>query len=72
LGEPYFIVEQGFESPSDKFLLGLDQFQVGQFNLRNISRRLTQVNSQIAIPFYYSKKGYGLLKTAQALTIGKL
>lgn len=61
LGEPCFIAEQGFESPSDEFLLGLGQFQDGQFNLRNISRRLIQVNSQIAIPFYYSNKGYGLL-----------
>jgi len=68
LGEPCFIAEQGFESPSDEFLLGLGQFQDGQFNLRNISRRLTQVNSQIAIPFYYSNKGYGLLWHQYGLT----
>ena len=68
MGEPCFIAEQGFESPSDEFLLGLGQFQDGQFNLRNISRRLTQVNSQIAIPFYYSNKGYGLLWHQYGLT----
>lgn len=68
LGEPCFVAEQAFESPADEFLLGLGQFQDGQFNLRNISRRLTQVNTQIAIPFYYSNKGYGLLWHQYGLT----
>lgn len=56
-----YIAEQTFESPEDELLLGLGQFQDGQFNLRNVSRKLIQVNSQIAIPFLYSSKGYGLL-----------
>ena len=68
MGQPCFVAEQGFDSPSDEFLFGLGQFQDGQFNLRNISRKLTQVNSQIAIPFLYSSKGYGILWHQYGLT----
>ncbi len=67
-GEPCFVVEQSFESPTDESIFGLGQFQDGQFNLKNITRRLTQVNSQIAIPFIYSSKGYGLLWHQYGLT----
>ena len=52
-GEPCFVVEQSFESSTDESIFGLGQFQDGQFNLKNITRRLTQVNSQIAIPFMF-------------------
>jgi len=68
MGEPCFVAEQSFESPSDEFVFGLGQFQDGHYNLRGISRRLTQVNSQIAIPFIYSSKGYGLLWHQYGLT----
>lgn len=61
MGEPCFATELSFESPNDEFIFGLGQFQDGQYNLRGITRRLTQVNSQIAIPFIYSSKGYGLM-----------
>jgi len=61
MGEPCFLAEQSFESPVDEYLFGLGQFQDGHYNLRNVTRRLTQVNSQISIPFIYSSKGYGLL-----------
>jgi len=67
-GEPCFAVEQSFESPADEFVFGLGQFQDGQYNLKNVARRLTQVNSQIAIPFIYSSKGYGLLWHQYGLT----
>ncbi len=60
-GDSCYMIEQSFESPGDEFILGLGQFQDGHFNIKSISRRLTQVNSQIAIPFIYSSKGYGLL-----------
>jgi alpha-D-xyloside xylohydrolase len=49
-------------------LFGLGQFQDGHFNIRGASRRLTQVNSQISIPFLYSNKGYGLLWHQYGLT----
>ena len=67
-GEPCFAVEQSFESPADEYIFGLGQFQDGQYNLKNVTRRLTQVNSQIAIPFIYSSKGYGLLWHQYGLT----
>ncbi|MGF7139404.1 glycoside hydrolase family 31 protein [Roseimarinus sediminis] len=66
--EPCFFVEQSFDSPVDEFLFGLGQFQDGHYNIKGISRRLTQVNSQIAIPFIYSSKGYGLLWHQYGLT----
>jgi len=67
-GEPCAFVEQTFVSPPDEHLFGLGQFQDGHFNLRTISRRLTQVNSQIAIPFLLSSKGYGMLWHQYRLT----
>lgn len=66
--EPCFIAEQSFESPADEFIFGLGQFQDGQYNLKGVSRRLTQVNCQIAIPFIYSNKGYGILWHQYGLT----
>ncbi len=67
-GESCFRAEQSFESPADEYLFGLGQFQDGQYNIKNITRRLTQVNSQISIPFIYSSKGYGLLWHQYGLT----
>lgn len=68
LGKPCFVAEQSFKSPSDEYLFGLGQFQDGHYNLRNITRKLTQVNTQIAIPFLYSSKGYGILWHQYGLT----
>jgi alpha-D-xyloside xylohydrolase len=67
-GESCFRAEQSFESPDDEYLFGLGQFQDGHYNIKNITRRLTQVNSQISIPFIYSGKGYGLLWHQYGLT----
>ena len=39
-----------FRSPVDEFLFGLGQFQDGFSNVRGLSRRLTQVNTQISLP----------------------
>jgi len=68
MGEPCFVAEQSFESPANEFIFGLGQFQDGQYNLKNVARRLTQVNSQISIPFIYSSNGYGLLWHQYGLT----
>ena len=68
MNEPCFIAEQSFDSPADEFIFGLGQFQDGHYNLKGVSRRLTQVNSQIAIPFIYSSNGYGLLWHQYGLT----
>jgi alpha-D-xyloside xylohydrolase len=61
VNEPCFVAEQSFDSPANEYLFGLGQFKDGQYNLRNISRKLIEVNTQIAIPFLYSSRGYGLL-----------
>jgi len=61
-------VSQRFISPTDEYLFGTGQFQDGHLNLRGLSRRLTQVNTQIAIPFILSSKGYGLLWNNYGLT----
>ncbi|WP_449387627.1 TIM-barrel domain-containing protein [Chryseobacterium lineare] len=63
-----YIAEQSFINDKDEQLLGLGQFQDGHYNLKNISRKLIQVNSQIALPFLYSSKGYGILWNQFGLT----
>jgi len=68
MGEPCFIAEQSFESPKDEYIFGLGQFQDGHYNLKNITRQLIQVNSQISLPFIYSSKGHGLLWHQYGLT----
>ena len=67
-GESTFIVEQGFVSSPDEYIYGTGQFQDGYLNIRGLTRRLTQVNTQIAIPFILSNKGYGLLWNNYGMT----
>jgi alpha-D-xyloside xylohydrolase len=67
-GQSCFVAEQSFNSPADEYLFGLGQFQDGHYNLRNVTRKLTRVNSQTAIPFLYSSKGYGILWHQYGLT----
>lgn len=67
-GESTFSAELKVESPEDEYLYGLGQFQDGYNNVRGLSRRLTQVNTQIAIPFLMSSRGYGLLWNNYGLT----
>ena len=57
-----------FVSPQDEYLFGLGQFQDGYSNVRGLSRRLTQVNTQISIPMLISSKGYGILWNNYGLT----
>ncbi len=57
-----------FVSPDDEFLFGLGQFQDGYSNVRGLTRRLTQVNTQISIPMLISSKGYGILWNNYGLT----
>jgi len=67
-GEPCHIVEQGFNTLPDEYIYGTGQFQDGHLNIKGLPRRLTQVNTQIAIPFIMSSKGYGLLWHNYGLT----
>jgi alpha-D-xyloside xylohydrolase len=55
------IAEQGFDAPAEERLYGTGCFQDGMLDLRGLPRRLTQVNSQISLPFVLSSRGYGLL-----------
>lgn len=54
-------VTQAFASPADERIYGTGCFQDGALDIRSLSRRLTQVNSQISLPFVLSSRGYGLL-----------
>lgn len=67
-GEPCYVVGQSFNSPSDEYLFGTGQFQDGYLNIKGLTRRLTQVNTQISIPFIMSSKGYGLFWHNYGLT----
>ena len=60
-GELTGIASLTLDSPEGEHLYGLGQFQDGYSNVRNLTRRLTQVNTQISIPMILSSKGYGLL-----------
>lgn len=66
--EKTFVSRQSFYSSSDEFLYGLGQFQDNNLNVRGLTRRLTQVNTQISVPFVMSNKGYGLLWNNYGLT----
>jgi len=57
-----------FASAADECLFGLGQFQDDYSNVRGLTRRLTQVNTQISIPMLLSSKGYGILWNNYGLT----
>ena len=61
-------VSQSFVTGPDEFLFGTGQFQDGYLNIRGLTRRLTQVNTQISIPMIISNKGYGILWNNYGLT----
>ena len=61
-------VSQSFRTGTDEFLFGTGQFQDGYLNINGLTRRLTQVNTQISIPMIISNKGYGILWNNYGLT----
>lgn len=67
-GVPCYDATQTFISPDDEFLYGTGQFQDGYLDIRGLTRRLTQVNTQISIPMVLSSKGYALLWNNYGLT----
>ena len=67
-GTSTYIAEQAFLTPPAEHLFGSGEFQDGFLDVRDLPRRLTQVNSQIAIPFLLSGKGYGILWHNYGLT----
>lgn len=67
-GEATYEATLQMASPADEYLYGLGQFQDGYTNVRGLSRRLTQVNTQISIPMFLSNKGYGVLWNNYGMT----
>jgi alpha-D-xyloside xylohydrolase len=61
-------VEQGFQLSPGEAIYGLGQRPDGSFNLRGTPIQLLQANTNIAIPFLLSTKGYGLLWNNASLT----
>lgn len=59
--EDVFIAEQAFDSPSGERIFGTGCFQDGALDIHQLPRRLTQVNTQISLPFTLSSRGYGLM-----------
>ena len=65
---PCYDVTEVFDSPEGEFLYGTGQFQDGFLNIKGLTRRLTQVNTQISIPMVLSSEGYALLWHNYGLT----
>jgi len=67
-GTKAYSADAVFDAPEDEILMGLGQFQDGYVNVRGLSRRLTQVNTQISIPMVISSRGYGMLWNNYGMT----
>ncbi len=67
-GSEAFSVSQEFFSPQGEHLYGTGQFQDGYLDIRGLTRRLTQVNTQISVPMVISSNGYGILWHNYGLT----
>lgn len=63
-----YVAKGSFVSSPDEFIYGLGQFQDGYLNVKGLTRRLTQVNTQISLPLIISNKGYGILWNNYGLT----
>lgn len=67
-GEPTREAKLVIDSPENEYLYGLGQFQDGYLNVKDLTRRLTQVNTQISLPLMISSRGYGILWNNYGLT----
>ena len=67
-GEPAWAASARFDSPAGEHLYGTGQFQDGYLDIRGLTRRLTQVNTQISLPMVLSSRGWGLLWHNYGLT----
>ena len=67
-GESTYHVEDRFDADATEGLYGLGQHQSGVFNYRGSTVKLAQNNTDIAIPFLVSSKGYALLWNTASLT----
>ncbi|HEY2726237.1 MAG TPA: TIM-barrel domain-containing protein, partial [Parafilimonas sp.] len=60
-GEPFYKIQQTFETTPDDAIYGLGQHQDGIINYRNQQEKLFQNNTEVAVPFLISNKNYGIL-----------
>lgn len=67
-GEPSYQVSQWFDAKKDEAYYGLGQHQQGIMNYRGRRVDLVQYNTEIAVPFLISNKGYGLLWDNYSIT----
>ena len=67
-GEHTFQVKDRFSPVVTEALYGLGQHQNGLFNYRGATVELAQDNTDVAIPFMVSSKGYGLIWNTAAFT----
>lgn len=67
-GTRTFQVKDRFSPDATEALYGLGQHQNGLFNYRGATVELAQNNTDVAIPFMVSSKGYGVLWNTAAFT----
>jgi alpha-D-xyloside xylohydrolase len=67
-GQNFYRVRQVFETTDDDAWYGLGQHQDGLMDYRSYGVQLFQNNTEVAIPFLFSKKNYGLLWDNASLT----
>jgi alpha-D-xyloside xylohydrolase len=67
-GEHTYQVTDRFSPTISEAIYGLGQHQSGMFNYRGATVELGQNNTDVAIPFLISSKGYGLMWNTAALT----
>lgn len=60
-GESTQNVRQQWEPNTDEGLYGLGQHQQGWMNIKDLDLDLRQYNTEIAVPFLVSSRGYGIL-----------
>lgn len=67
-GEPTLHTVDRFSPKDTEAIYGLGQHQSGMFNYRGATVELAQNNTDIAIPFLMSSRGYGVLWNTASLT----
>lgn len=67
-GQPSYAVQQTFQTTADDAYYGLGQHQDEVYNYKNRQVFLFQNNTEVAVPFVVSARGYGILWDNYALT----
>lgn len=67
-GEPSYQITQFFDAQDNEAYYGLGQHQQGIVNYRGRRVDLVQYNTEIAVPFVISNKGYGILWDNYSIT----